>query len=92
MGVQIRIPGTAVPVGERHPDQALHIDLPDPVRPGPGEQGPVLDEPQRVRDRRVMGPFDRRREVWVGQGPQGRDRLHGGEGEVEPGDRGRLLA
>ena len=44
MGVQIRVAGTAVAVGERGRDQATHVDLPDPLRPGPGEQGLLLDE------------------------------------------------
>jgi hypothetical protein len=36
MGVQIRVAGPAVTVGERGPDQATDVDLPDPLRPGPG--------------------------------------------------------
>ena len=39
VGVQIRVAGPAVPVGERGRDQASDVDLPDPLRPGPGEQG-----------------------------------------------------
>jgi hypothetical protein len=31
MGVQVRVAGTAVPVGERGRHQAPHLDLPDPV-------------------------------------------------------------
>jgi hypothetical protein len=36
MGVQIRVAGTAVPVGERGRNQATHVHLPDPLGPGPG--------------------------------------------------------
>jgi hypothetical protein len=46
MGVQIRVAGPAVPVGERSGDQAADVDLPDPLRPGPSEQGMLLDERQ----------------------------------------------
>jgi hypothetical protein len=38
VGVQIRVAGPAVAVGERGGDQATHIDLPDPLGAGPGEQ------------------------------------------------------
>jgi hypothetical protein len=41
MGVQVRVAGPAVAVGERGRDQATHVDLPDPLRPGPGEQRPA---------------------------------------------------
>ena len=44
VGVQIRVAGPAVAVGERGRDQAADVDLPDPLRPGPGEQGMLLDE------------------------------------------------
>jgi hypothetical protein len=33
VGVQIRVAGTAVAVGERGCDQATHVDLPDPLGP-----------------------------------------------------------
>jgi hypothetical protein len=39
VGVQIRVPGPAVAVGERDGDQASDIDLPDSLRAGSGEQG-----------------------------------------------------
>jgi hypothetical protein len=38
MGVQIRVAGTAVAVGERGGDEATHVDLPDPLGPGPGNR------------------------------------------------------
>ena len=56
VGVQIRVAGPAVAVGERGRDQASDVDLPDPLRPGPGEQGMLLDERQRVLARRPGGP------------------------------------
>ena len=48
VGVQIRVAGPAVAVGERGRDQASDVDLPDALRPGPGEQGMLLDERQGV--------------------------------------------
>ena len=39
VGVQIRVTGSAVAVGERGRDQAAYVDLPDPVPALPGEQG-----------------------------------------------------
>ena len=46
VGVQVRVAGPAVAVGERGRDQASDVDLPDALRPGPGEQGVLLDERQ----------------------------------------------
>ena len=46
MGVEIRIPGPTVPMHERRGNQTGDVDLPHPLRPGPGEQGLLLDEPQ----------------------------------------------
>jgi hypothetical protein len=85
VGVQ-RVAGPAVAVGERGRDQATHVDLPDPLRPGPGEQGLLLDEAQRVVDGGLMGPFDRRRHRRFGDRPQRRHRLHRRERQVETGD------
>src|SRR5215212_10441768 len=48
MAVQIRFSGPAVAVGEGGRDQASDVDLPDALRPDPGEEGMVLDECQRV--------------------------------------------
>src|SRR3954468_2972561 len=81
-------------MGERGPDQATHIDLPDPLLAGPGEQGPLLDETQRVIDRGLMGPFDYSRDRWFGDRPQRRDRLYRGECRSYPATvcaRGREL-
>ena len=60
VGVQIRVAGPAVPVGERGRDEASDVDLPDALGPGPGEQGMLLDERQSVLDGGLVGPFDRR--------------------------------
>ena len=56
-------------VGERGGDQASDVHLPDALRPGPGEQGMLLDERQSVLDRGLMGPFDRSRHRWFGDRP-----------------------
>ncbi len=73
MGVQIRVAGPAVAVGERGRDQAADVDLPDPLRPGPGEQGMLLNERQRVLHGGLMGAFDDGRNGRFGDRPQGRD-------------------
>jgi hypothetical protein len=85
VGVQIRVAGTAVAVGERGGDEATDVDLPDPLRPGSGEQGMLLDEAQRVVDRGLMGPFDHRRHRRFGDRPQRRRRLHRRKRQVVPG-------
>ena len=69
VGVQIRVAGPAVAVGERGRDQAADIDLPDALWPGPGEQGMLLDERQGVLDRGLMGPFDHSRHRRFGDRP-----------------------
>jgi hypothetical protein len=74
-------------VGERGGDEASDVDLPDPLRPGPGEQGMLLDERQRVLDRGLMGPFDHSRHRRISDCPQRRHRLHRGERQVIPGHR-----
>jgi len=86
MGVQIRVAGPAVAVGERDPDQATHVDLPDPLRTGAGEQGLLLNERQGVLHGGLVGSFDRRRRRGFGDRPQRRDRLHRRERQVETGD------
>jgi hypothetical protein len=58
MGVQVRVAGPAVPVGERGGDQAGDVDLAYPARTLPGEQRPILHELQRGCDRGLMGPLD----------------------------------
>ena len=69
VGVQVRVAGPAVPVGERGRDQAPDVDLPDALWPGPGEQGMLLNERQRVLDRGLMGPFDGSRHRRFGDRP-----------------------
>ena len=70
VGVQVRVAGPAVPVGERRGDQASDVDLPDPVRPDPGEQGMFLNKRQSVPDCGLMGPFDHSRVRRFGDRPQ----------------------
>ena len=69
MGVQIRVAGAAVAVGERGRDKASDVDLPDPLRPGPGEQGMLLDKRQRVLHGGLMRAFDRRPQRLVRRPP-----------------------
>ena len=86
VGVQIRVAGPAVAVGERGADEASHVDLPDALRPRPGEQSMVLDEHQGVLDCGLMGLLDHRRHRRIGDRPQTRHRLHRGECQVIPGN------
>jgi hypothetical protein len=94
----IRVAGTAVAMGERRRDQATHVDLPDPLRPGPGEQGLLLDERQRVVDRGLMGPLDHRRHrrfgdrPLCGTRPSGSGALRGPRPEEAPDDEDGALA
>ena len=88
VGVQVGVPGAGVAVRERGRDQSGHVDLTDPVRPQPGEQGPLFEEGEGVADGGLMGALDAGGGGRVGQRPQDRDTLHRGEGQVEPGDRG----
>jgi hypothetical protein len=51
VGVQIRVPASAVAVGERGGDQPGDVGLPNPVPALPGEQCLAFDEAQRILDR-----------------------------------------
>ena len=70
MGVQVRVAGAGVAVGERGGDQPGDVDLAYPARTLPGEQRPILHEPQRGRDRSLMGPLDLRGDRQVRDRPQ----------------------
>jgi hypothetical protein len=63
-------------VGERGRDQTADVDLPDALRPGPGEQRVILNERQRVLHRGLMRLFDHSRHRRIGDRPQRRHRLH----------------
>lgn len=76
MGMQVRVTGSTVTMGESGADQALDVDLADPVGAGAAEQCVSLYEPECVRDRCLVGAFDGRRDWLVRQRPQGRHRLH----------------
>ena len=90
VGVQVGVAGAGVAVGERRRHQPADINLADALGAGPGEQGVGFDEPERIRDRRLVAPLDRRRGLRVSERPQRRHGLDRGERQVEPGDRGRL--
>ena len=70
MGVQVRVAGAAVPVRERRRDQTADVDLPHPTLALSGEQGVLLEEPQRVRHRRLVGLLDQSGGLRVGDRPQ----------------------
>ena len=50
VGVQVWVPGAAVPVGERRGHQPGDVHLTYADTAFPGEQRPILDEPQRLRE------------------------------------------
>jgi hypothetical protein len=70
MGVQVWVAGAGVAVGERGGDQPGDVDLAYPARTLPGEQRPILYEPQRGRDCSLMGLLDLRGDRQVSDRPQ----------------------
>ena len=70
--------GPAVPVGEGGRNKAADVDLPNASRPGPGEQGVLLDEPQSVLDGGLVGAFDGGCHGRFGDRPQSRHRFSPG--------------
>jgi hypothetical protein len=69
-------------MGKGGRNQASHVDLSDALRPGPGEEGMVLDERQSILDSSVVGPFNHSRHLRISDRPQRRHRLHRGERQV----------
>jgi hypothetical protein len=61
---------------ERRRHQAADVDLPDALWPFPGEQGVLLQESERVVDGGVVGAFDLRGDLRVGDRSQRRHRFH----------------
>ena len=55
---------------ERRPDEAGDLDLPHTTGPAAREQDPLLQIPQRVRDRRVVTLLDLRRHLLRRHRPQ----------------------
>ena len=84
VGVQVRVAGPAVPVGERDGNQASNVDLPDPLRAGPGEQGMLLDKRQSILHGCLVGPVNHSRHRRIGDRPQRRHRLHRRKRQVIP--------
>jgi hypothetical protein len=70
VGVQIRVTGSGVAVGERGRHEAGHIDLPDPVSALSGEQCVAFDEVECILHGSLMRPLDLRNEGRVGDRPQ----------------------
>ena len=91
MGVEIRIPRPRIPMRERRRDQPCDLDLPHPTMPTPREQDPLLQIPQRVRDRRVVSLLDLRRHLLRRHRPQRRHRLHRRERHVIARARNRRV-
>ena len=95
VGVQVWVAGPGVAVGERGRDQSPNLDLADPARALPGEQGGALEVGERVLHGCQMCPLNLGRHLGLGDRPQCADGLDRGEGQVEPGDgvgpRARVL-
>ena len=70
MSVQIRITSAAVSMRKRRRHQPADVHLPDPLRPLPGKQSMLLQEPERIPDGGLVGSFDLRGDLRVGDRPQ----------------------
>ena len=64
MGVQVRIARAGVAVRERRRDQALHVDLGDPVPPPARVGGGLFQPRQGVSYRIVMSLLDHVGDLW----------------------------
>lgn len=91
MGVQVRVGGACVAVGEHACDQAGGLDLLEAGASASGEEDLLLQPRQRGLDSRVVGVLDLLGDVAVGQRPERRDRLHRSECEVIAGHSRGLL-
>ena len=85
VGVQVGVAGAGITVGEGGRHQPVDVHLGHAVVPGPGKQGVVLDEGQGVLHGLLVGTLDDRGGLLRGDGPQRRDGLHRGEGQVVAG-------
>ena len=88
VGVQVRVPGAGVAVGERRGDQPAGLDLPGTAATFASEQHLALDEVQGVAYGGIVGGLDGTGDLPGRHRPQRRDRLHRAERQVVPGDRG----
>ncbi len=77
VGVQVRIPGTAVAMGETGGDDALDIDLAHTVAAEPGEHRIAFEPDECVAYRALMRELDLARYRPRSQRPQHRDALDG---------------
>ena len=87
VGMQIRVPGAGIAVGERRRDEPVHLDLGDAALPRLVYVAFRSSQVDRVRDGVVVGCSMIAR-VARGEHPQGGDALDGGERQVEARDRG----
>ena len=84
--VQVGIAGAGVAMREGRRDDAVGLHLPDAVAAAPGVDRQLLHEAEAVGDGLVVAALDRGGDLRVGQRPQGRHRLHWGEGGVVAGN------
>ena len=93
VGMELGIAAAGVPVVEGRGDQTSYVELDNAVVTGSGERRVLLDQLEDIVDCVVVGGDDLLLSTDIGGRPERRNRLDGGEGEVESGDRLlRLLA
>ena len=86
VGVQVRISGARIAMGERCGDQSVRVDLRDTAVAETGEAGVLFEVVEGGCDRGVVRCFDLLRDLPRRNSPQRRHTLHGREREVETGD------
>ncbi|CAM3890834.1 hypothetical protein NOZE110980_19100 [Nocardioides zeicaulis] len=92
VGVEVGVAGARVAVGERGRDQPADVDLPHAVGALARVERGGLEEGEGVVDGGLVRAFDDHSGGGVGDRPERRDALDGGEGEVVPGDGRGLRA
>ena len=88
VGMQIRIAGAGITVGERGRDQSVHLDLGDAALAAAGVGRVLLQPADRVCDGVVVGLLDDLRDLAGRDRPEGGHALDRGEGQVVAGHRG----
>ena len=86
VGVEVRVPGPAGAMPERRRDQALDLDLVDPVLPGPRSGCVAFDVGERSVDGRLVRSGHGPGRVRVAEEGEQRHGLRGPERQVVPGD------
>ena len=82
--VQIRIASARITVGECRRDEPARLDLAGTLLALASEQRLPLQQPERIGDSLVVGLLDHLSYLARRDRPQGRDRLHRRERQIEP--------